>query len=191
MESTGRAVVDRLLSDKTLRLLRRFLQQSTFYFYPRPGYHLLALLEDGLASPLLAQLVDGLRNALPKTLGSHTLTGVRAWKADNSPLEKDAKVDGPELEKTSKEAAVSMLLWVVPEKALNGTSSNALHIYRRDQTEDEAEPVALIKYAQNRAVFWDQSLKAIWKGPEWNPGFLNRGIHLLLTFGWSEEYCEA
>jgi hypothetical protein len=39
-----------------------FLEASTFYFYPRSGYHLLALLEDGLASPLLAQLVDGIRS---------------------------------------------------------------------------------------------------------------------------------
>lgn len=42
-------------------VLPGFLEASTFYFYPRAGYHLLALLEDGLASPLLAQIVDGIR----------------------------------------------------------------------------------------------------------------------------------
>merc|ERR1712151_1358876 len=44
----GHAVVDRFLTDSTLKTLRRFLQASTFYFYPRPGHHLLAQLEDGL-----------------------------------------------------------------------------------------------------------------------------------------------
>ncbi|CAK9007202.1 unnamed protein product [Durusdinium trenchii] len=61
--ATGRAVSDKFLTDKTLRQLKRFLQASTFYFYPRKGAHLLALLEDGLASPILAQVVDGLRHS--------------------------------------------------------------------------------------------------------------------------------
>merc|ERR1712110_1240239 len=85
-EGGHRAVIDRFLGDKALRLLRRFLQASTIYFYPRAGNHVLALLEDGLASPLLASLSDGIRAALPVLLGPLTLTGASVWKADNTAL---------------------------------------------------------------------------------------------------------
>lgn len=190
---TGRAVVDRLLTDKALRSLRRFLQASTFYFYPRPGHHLLALLEDGLCSPLIAQLADGLRNAMPTVLGPHVLTGARAWKADNSPLSaSDGRAGGPELAESSSDAAVSVLIWTVPGSALNGTAEAALELHRRSEGEPKAdaldpdqEPEARIKYVSNRAVIWGHDLKAAWTGPGWKGGFLKRGIHLLLNFGWA------
>jgi len=182
---TGRAVVDRLLTDRVLKDVRRFLQASTFYFYPRPGHHLLALLEDGLASPLLAQLADGLRQAMPQVLGPLTLTGLRAWKADNSPLA-GAHAGGPELANSSADAAASVLLWVVPGSALNGTADGALELHSRDADIDDDEPVARIKYASNRAVIWNSNLLATWRGPGWKSGFLKRGIHLLINFGWSD-----
>merc|ERR1711871_829088 len=135
---------------KVLKDLRRFLQASTFYFYPRPGKHFLALLEDGLASPLLAQLSDGLRLSMPETLGSLPLTGARAWKADNSPLA-EGEFGGPDLAESAADAAVSLLLWTVPGSSLNGTMEAALELRNRSLMEDE-EPVARIKYAANRAV---------------------------------------
>jgi len=181
---TGRAVVDKLLVDKVLKAVRRFLQASTFYFYPRPGHHLLALLEDGLASPLLAQLADGLRLSMPETLGPLPLTGMRAWKADNSPLT-EGDYGGPELANTSADAAVSVLLWTVPGSALNGTAEGALELHKRSDNHEDEEPVARIKYASNRAVLWNSDLQANWRGPGWKGGFLKRGIHLLLNFGWA------
>jgi len=201
---SDRAVVDRLLTDKALRTLRRFLQASTFYFYPRPGHHLLALLEDGLASPLLAQLADGLRQSMPTLLGPLPLTGANAWKADNSALA--SKEPGwPELASRSADAAVNVLIWTVPAAALNGSAVGALELRRRTRgtlagdVEDssldnadftgEAPPLASIKYGANRAVLWAPHVEAMWRGPGWRGGFLNRGIHLLLSFGWAA--CDA
>jgi len=185
LRETGRAVVDRLLVDKVLKGLRRFLQASTIYFYPRPGHHLLALLEDGLGSPLIAQLSDGLRQSMPEILASLPLTGVKAWKADNSPLT-EGSYGGPELANSSADAAVNVLLWTVPASALNGTAEGALELHRRDvENTDDEEPIARIKYASNRAIFWNSDLQAVWTGPGWKAGFLKRGIHLLLNFGWS------
>eukprot|EP00927_Polykrikos_kofoidii_P014016 TRINITY_DN16109_c0_g2_i1.p1 TRINITY_DN16109_c0_g2~~TRINITY_DN16109_c0_g2_i1.p1 ORF type:complete len:388 (+),score=83.29 TRINITY_DN16109_c0_g2_i1:140-1303(+) len=195
---SGRAVVDKLLSDKALRLIRRFLQASTFYFYPRPGHHLLALLEDGLASPLLAQLADGLRNAMPTLLGPLPLTGAFVWKADNSALA-SANPGGPELAERSADAAVSVLIWTVPSNVLNGSAVGALQLRQRrdddaviaesnsesDKDTSDVAPEAVIKYAANRAVIWDSKMEAVWKGPGWRGGFLNRGLHFLLNFGWA------
>jgi hypothetical protein len=183
----GRAVVDRLLADRTLKDIRRFLQASTFYFYPRPGQHLVALLEDGLASPLMAQLSDGLRLSMPETLGPLPLTGIRAWKADNSPLT-EGEHGEPELTNSSADAAASVLIWTVPGSSLNGTAEGALELYSRSADVENEEPIARIKYMANRAVIWNSDLQAIWKGPGWKSGFLKRGIHLLLNYGWSS--CE-
>ncbi|CAL1138924.1 unnamed protein product [Cladocopium goreaui] len=182
LESTGRAVCDRFLSSRALRHLKRFLEASTFYFYPRSGYHLLALLEDGLASPLLAQLVDGIRHALPRSAGTQPLRSVRAWKADNSALQRP-EMEKPELGPQGK---LNLLLWLVPTSALNGSAAGALQLLPRNATGRDA-PVARVAYAANRAVLWQDELKAEWVGPGWKSGFLQRGIHLLFTFGWSED----
>eukprot|EP00928_Gymnodinium_smaydae_P090566 TRINITY_DN74352_c0_g1_i1.p1 TRINITY_DN74352_c0_g1~~TRINITY_DN74352_c0_g1_i1.p1 ORF type:complete len:408 (+),score=81.76 TRINITY_DN74352_c0_g1_i1:50-1225(+) len=188
-EARGRAVVDRLLTDKALKKLKRFLQASTFYFYPRAGHHLLALLEDGLASPLLAQLSDGLRAAFPTLLGPLPLTGACAWKADNSKLATE-DAGYPDLRERSGDAAVSVLIWLVPGHALNGSPGRVLELIpaSADAEADAAniEPIR-VGYAANRAVLWSPSrLTAVWKGPGWHTGFLQRGLHLLLNFGWAE-----
>eukprot|EP00435_Cladocopium_sp_Y103_P010723 s639_g2.t2 len=162
-----------------------FLEASTFYFYPRSGYHLLALLEDGLASPLLAQLVDGIRSALPR-YAAQPLSSVRAWKADNSALQRLAE-EKPELQPQGK---LNLLLWLVPASALNGSVAGALHLLPRNATGDAA-PTARVAYAANRAVLWRDELEAQWVGPGWKSGFLQRGIHLLFTFGWSDECAAA
>lgn len=223
--STGHAVTDRFLTDKALKSLKTFLRASTFYFYQRPGYHLVALLEDGLASPLLAQIADGVRHALPTVLGSLPLTGARAYKADNSPLPTNSSVKPP-LADDSASAAVSVLIWTVPASAQNDPANSALILRRRsevgpgratsaktpqaaedtdvvwstrsfwdedDEDADEDEEVALaaavparINYKANRAVFWSGNVEPDWNGPGWQKGFEERGIHLLLSFGWSE-----
>lgn len=190
--ASGHAVAEKLLTERSLKQLKRFLQASTFYFYPRGGFHLLALLEDGLASPLLAQVVDGLRNALPNVVGQHPLTGIKAWKADNSALPR-SEAERPELAEGAHDAAVSVLVWVVPASALDGSAADALHLYPRGNgTENQKrEPLARIKYAANRAVFWGQDMEARWEGPSWKTGFLERGIHLLFSFGWTSDACEA
>ncbi|OLP79823.1 hypothetical protein AK812_SmicGene39847 [Symbiodinium microadriaticum] len=158
--ASGHAVAEKLLTERSLKQLKRFLQASTFYFYPRGGFHLLALLEDGLASPLLAQVVDGLRNALPNVVGQHPLTGIKAWKADNSALPR-SEAERPELAEGAHDAAVSVLVWVVPASALDGSAADALHLYPRGNgTENQKrEPLARIKYAANRAVFWGQDME--------------------------------
>ncbi|CAK9008425.1 unnamed protein product [Durusdinium trenchii] len=168
--ATGRAVSDKFLTDKTLRQLKRFLQ-------------------DGLASPILAQVVDGLRQALPGLLPTHLpLQGLRVWKADNSALPRPP-ADGPELEPGG---AVNLLLWLVPSSALHGSAADALQLFNATDAAERgpvAAPVASIRYAANRAVFWREDLRAVWSGPSWKSGFLQRGLHLLFTFGLAQ--CEA
>lgn len=67
---------------------------------------------------------------------------------------------------------MNLLLWVVPSSALNGTGE--LKLLNGSQ-------VASVSYAANRLVLW-RGLEPRFLG-NWKSGFLQRGIHLLLTFG--------
>lgn len=176
----GHAVVDKVFTDRALWALRHHLQESMVYFYPQKSGYLLALLEDGLASPLLATVADSVRVALPEILGHLPLTGGRAWKADNSPLVdmipgNESQVD------LSGDAEVAVLLWVVQGNALNGTAKSQSALTLSPDFEDE--PAASIKYASNRLVMWGSGLIPRWESPGWKAGYLKRGVHLVLYFG--------
>lgn len=138
------------------------------------------MLEDGLASPLLAAVADSVRVALPQTLGHLPLTGGRAWKADNSPLAdmipgNESQVD------LSGDAEVAVLFWIVQGNALNSTAKSLSALTLSSDIEDDVP--ASIKYASNRMIMWGPGLIPRWEGPGWKSGYLKRGIHFVLYFG--------
>eukprot|EP00927_Polykrikos_kofoidii_P042513 TRINITY_DN36521_c0_g1_i1.p1 TRINITY_DN36521_c0_g1~~TRINITY_DN36521_c0_g1_i1.p1 ORF type:complete len:1144 (-),score=167.28 TRINITY_DN36521_c0_g1_i1:126-3305(-) len=197
----GHAVIDGLLSSRALRHLRRFLQEASVYYYqPRKiGRYFLALLEDGLATPILAEVVMALQLALPETLGRNraepgvrgsgtdrtlALCEARAWKEDNSGFT-TPDIDGsmsPGLE--AKGATVGLLLWTVSEKSLAPSSEGEVSpLLMLPLPGGDSRPV---EYMANRVVLWrdDCNLTA----PSWNGpvvakrGFLRRLNHLVLRF---------
>lgn len=194
----GFAVVDKILTKKTHKALTRFLQASTFYFFAASDRHVIAALEEGLASPLLGRISDALRASLPSVLGPLPLTGAAAWKADNSKLAYDGPPPTPDWGNYSGDAEVSVLIWPVSQNALNGTVLDALQFRSKDSGSGATGPADAkgarraaakrsVKYASNRVVLWASHLEATWAGPHWRgPGFLDRGIHLLLTYGWTK-----
>merc|ERR1712146_64114 len=99
---------------------------------------------------------------MPATLGPLPLTGLKAWKADNSPLT-EGEYGFPELANSSEDAAASLLLWTVPASSLNGSAEAALELYRRSDDPENEEPIARIKYAANRAVLWNSDVQATGK----------------------------
>lgn len=176
----GHAVVDKVLTDRALWAMRHHMQESMVYFYPQKSGYLLALLEDGLASPLLAAVAEGVKGALPQTLGHLPLTGGRAWKADNSALAdmipgNESQVD------LSGDAEVAVLFWVVQGNSLNSTAKSQSALTLSADVENEVP--ASIKYASNRMVMWGPELIPRWAGTGWKGGYLKRGIHLVLYFG--------
>lgn len=181
----GNAVIDRPLSVEALRGLRSLLQEASFYFYPsRGGSYLLALLEDGLAQPVMAAVAEGFRAALPRALGPHRLCEACAWKADNSRLPGlPDPTPSPGLEPGG--AAMALLLWTVPQQALASHEPPPLMLPRADGS---AVPVT---YAVNRAVLWRDDCPAAaprWQGMQFGEGYMRRGVHLVLRFGlgWPE-----
>ena len=77
----GVAWFDDLLTPKALSLVQRFLCESTIWHdFSHIGGFVAAYLEDGLACPLMLQIADEFRAALPELLGPHPLTQAWAFK---------------------------------------------------------------------------------------------------------------
>ncbi|CAE7757649.1 unnamed protein product, partial [Symbiodinium sp. CCMP2456] len=106
LDAHGQAVLDEVLSSQALEALSRQLQESSMYFHrEETGTYLVALWEDGLASPLLWQIAMELIEALP-ALEDHFLCETKAYKA----LSGGATSPGLE----AQGADVALLLWALP-----------------------------------------------------------------------------
>ncbi|CAE7870215.1 unnamed protein product, partial [Symbiodinium microadriaticum] len=149
LDAHGQAVLDEVLSSQALEALSRQLRESSMYFHrEETGTYLVALWEDGLASPLLWQIAMELIEALP-ALADHVLCEAKAYKA----LSGGATSPGLE----AQGADVALLLWALPTD-LWPTQSPAMSL-----------PVAgsfrPIHYASNRAVLWRDDCAET--GPQW------------------------
>lgn len=190
----GVAWCDGLLSERALSLLRRFLLRSTIWFdYAHIGGFLAAYLEDGLACPLVLQIADELRAALPEIFGDHALTQIWAFKA----LDADRGI-----EPHADDGAVSVNFWVTPDEANLDPGHGGLAVYTatapagwhptsydsdRDAirvwtTEAEAAKI-VIPYRENRAVFFDSRLFHGSDGVHFAPGYENHRINITMLFG--------
>ncbi|MGE3710528.1 MAG: tetratricopeptide repeat protein, partial [Hyphomicrobiaceae bacterium] len=100
----GAAAVDDLLTPDALASLKRYLLESTIWHdFSHIGGFVASYLEDGLASPLVLQIADELRRALPDLLGPHPLSQAWAFKGLEARSEVDAHAD---------DAVVSVNLWL-------------------------------------------------------------------------------
>ena len=84
------------------------------------GGFVASYLEDGLASPLMLQIADELRQTLPDILGPHPLTQAWAFKG----LKPDATVD-----LHADDAAISVNLWLTPNTANSEPETGGLIVY--------------------------------------------------------------
>ena len=103
------AIIDDLLTVPALTRLQRFLLESTIWhdFSHIAGF-VASYLEDGLASPLLLQIIDEFRSRLPNLLGDKPLTQAWAFKG----LEPASTIA-----LHADDAALSLNLWLTPNDA--------------------------------------------------------------------------
>lgn len=80
----GLTHVDDVLSGEALKALLRWCEESMMWFDSRPGY-LGAFQREAFNSPLLGQVADDLRTALPDILGPHHLINAWAFKCTGCP----------------------------------------------------------------------------------------------------------
>ena len=193
-DAPGIAVIDDLLSPAALDALHRHLLESTIWHDCEhiPGF-LAAYLEDGLACPVLLQIVDELRAALPAILGPHPLTQAWAFKCLTGSQGIDVHADS---------GAVSLNLWLTPDEANMEPDAGGLTVHRalppegwaiadydrdrdriRDLLDGSAAGAVTVAYAQNRAVLFRSDLFHESGRVRFRPGYANHRINMTLLFG--------
>jgi tetratricopeptide (TPR) repeat protein len=190
----GAIIVDDLLTPQALDSLRRFLLESSIWhdFSHIDGF-VASYLEDGLACPLLLQIVDELRGTFPDILGNHQLSQAWAFKGLKAQSAVEVHAD---------DAAVSVNFWVTPTEANLNPGRSGLVVCRahppddweiRDYDADQPRIVTfleqnagdslIVPYHQNRAVLFRSRLFHYSDRPEFASGYENHRINLTLLYG--------
>ena len=113
-------VIDNLLTDEALEKIRRFCLGSTLWRQVHTKGYLGAMPEHGFASPLLAQIADELRAALPTILGPHPLSYLWAFKYDSTLVGIEVHAD---------QAAVNVNFWITRDEANLDLQSGGLVVW--------------------------------------------------------------
>jgi tetratricopeptide (TPR) repeat protein len=193
-EREGVIAVDELLTSSALQSLRRFLLESTIWhdFSHIDGF-VASYLEDGLACPLLLQIADELRAALPRVLGPHALSQAWAFKGLRTQSAVDVHAD---------DATVSVNFWVTPTEANLDPARGGLVVCRtpppddweiRDYDADRDRIVTFLEqkvgdslvvpYRQNRAAIFRSRLFHHSDRPEFASSYENHRINITLLYG--------
>ena len=188
-------VIDRFLTDEAIESLRHFCLESTIWSTNRYGQGRLGtFFRDGFNCPLLIQIAEELRDALPRVIGArHPLRQLWAFKY--------ASVQ-PKLGAHADFAAVNVNFWITPDEANLRPGSGGLILYdvaapphwdfETYNTKGEriqellatrnARPTQ-IPYRYNRAVIFDSDLFHATEALAFEPSYENRRINVTLLFG--------
>ena len=186
--------VDGFLRPEALAELRRFCLESTVWFqFKYANGYLGAYWEAGFWCPLLAQVAEDLRRALPGIFGRHTLRKCWAFKYDSRlsgiPMHADF-------------AAVNVNFWVTPDAASLDPNGGGLVVWDKEAPADwdfadynanetamkgflaasGAKPVR-IPHRQNRVVIFNSDLFHETDRITFADGYENRRINITLLYG--------
>ncbi len=189
----GIAYFDDFLTPEALLGLRRFCLESTFWFKEYPRGYLGAMMQDGFCCPLLLQVAEELRLALPGVFKTHTL---REWWA----FKYDSRLDGIPLH--ADHAAVNVNFWITPDDALLDPNAGGLTVwdreapldwdfarYNQDQAamreflEREQATAVYVPYRQNRVVMFNSDLFHETGAIRFRDGYENRRINITFLYG--------
>ena len=191
---SGAVVLDDLLTPPALLGLRRYLLESTIWHdFGYIDRFVASYLEDGLACPLLLQIADELRKALPDLLANLPLTQAWAFKGLAARATIDAHAD---------DAAITINFWVTPDAANLKPGGGGLAVCRvpppvswqvegYDAGRDEAvaflgqhaAETLSVPYRENRAVMFRSRLLHRSDVPEFKIGYENHRINVAFLFG--------
>jgi tetratricopeptide (TPR) repeat protein len=193
----GAVYFDDMLSPRALHSLRRYLLTSTIWhdFRHIDGF-VASYLEDGLACPVLLQIIDELRGALSALLGKLPLIQAWAFKA----LEPNAAIEAH-----ADDAAVSINFWITPDPANLSPGRGGMAICRvpppqewrvreyhedRQQTvpflEQHRDEMLVIPYRANRAVLFESRLLHRTDAADFAKTYENHRINITFLFGESQ-----
>jgi len=186
--------VDGFLTPAALESLRRFCLESTIWYQFRyaNGY-LGAFMDEGFCCPLLLQVAEELRRALPGIFKEYTLRKLWAFKYDSRlsgiPIHADF-------------AAVNVNFWITPDSALLDPDSGGLIFWDKEaplhwdfETYNTDEPAIRqflkqsgaravnVPHRQNRVVIFNSDLFHETGDIRFREGYENRRINITMLFG--------
>jgi hypothetical protein len=196
----GVVVVDDFLSSEALREVRQFCLESTVWSTNRYAHGRLgAFFHDGFNCPLLLQIAEELRAAMPRVIGdSHPLKQLWGFKNSHQlPGDSTTHADF---------AAVNVNFWITPHDANLDDSTGGLVIYNVDAPlhwdfatyngrSDIIKPFLVrqqaaavtIPYRSNRAVIFNSDLFHGTAEVKFRPGYENRRINVTMLYGVRED----
>ena len=190
----GIAWGDGLLTPEALAALRHFCLASTIWYEFRydNGY-LGAFQEEGFDCPLLLQIAQELRAAMPGIVGPHSLRKTWAFKYDS-------RLSGIRMHADA--AAVNVNFWLTPDEANLDAQGGGLVVwdkeapmswdfarYNRDtpavraHLEEVGAKSVIVPHRQNRAVLFNSDLFHETGAFDFRPGYENRRINVTMLFG--------
>ncbi|MGH6930606.1 MAG: tetratricopeptide repeat protein, partial [Dongiaceae bacterium] len=190
----GITFVDQFLTPDALGSLRRFCLEATVWFESRHANgNLGAFLDDGFCCPLLLQIADELRRALPGIFKHHALRKLCAFKSDSRlagiPMHPDF-------------AGIAVNFWVTPDDANLDPDGGGMTVwdkeappawdfakYNNDQAalrrflaDSQARSIN-IPHRQNRVVIFNSNLIHETAPPRFRDGYENRRISITMLYG--------
>jgi len=196
----GVVVVDSFLTSEALEGVRKFCLESTVWFANRYAHGRLgAFFHDGFNCPLLIQIAEELREALPRVIGNrYPLRQLWGFKnASTLPAASTTHADF---------AAVNVNFWITPDDANLDETSGGLVVYDVDAPMhwdfatynghsdaikgflDRQESRSItIPYRQNRAVIFNSDLFHGTDAVTFRPGYENRRVNVTMLYGDRED----
>ena len=193
----GVAVVDDFLTPEALDALHRFCLDSTIWSSTRHAYGRLgSQFQNGFAAPLLAQIAEELREALPKVIGRrYPLRHMWGYK---SPAEL-----APDVTVHADFAAVNVNFWLTPDDANLDPQTGGMVVYPVDapahwtfdmynaRLNDLIRPflarqgvrAIYVPYRRNRAVIFNSDLFHGTAAVKFRPDYESQRINVTLLYG--------
>ncbi|MBL8623415.1 MAG: hypothetical protein JNK64_19030 [Myxococcales bacterium] len=195
----GVVVIDDFLHPDALAALRAFCLESTVWSANRYAHGRLgAFFRDGFGCPLLLQIAEELRAALPAVIGArYPLRQLWGFKYDHT-LPADATTH-------ADFAAVNVNFWLTPETANLDDGSGGLIVYEADAPPEwdfhtyNGDPALIhdylrrqrarrvrIPYRANRAIIFNSDLFHATDAVRFRPGYVDRRVNITMLYGQRE-----
>jgi hypothetical protein len=192
----GLVVVDDFLRPEALDEVRAFCLESTLWMANRYAHGRLgAFFHEGFSCPLLTQIAEELRAAMPRVIvDRYPLRQI--WGFKNDAFLPDGATTHADF------AAVNVNFWITPDDANLDPESGGLVVYDVDAPltwdfatyngrSDIIKPflrrhdakAVTIPYHQNRAIIFNSDLFHASAGLRFKPGYENRRINVTMLYG--------
>ncbi|GGC70652.1 hypothetical protein GCM10011396_17220 [Undibacterium terreum] len=190
----GMTYIDNFLKPEALASLRRFCLESTIWFDGRYGDgYVGCTCEDGFICPLLAQIAEEQRLALPSIFGEHRISGLWGYKYDSELTGISVHADY---------AAINVNFWLAPDDANLDPNGGGLVIWDKEAPLDwnfddynnnlpliaeflrtSGAKEFVVPHRQNRVVLFNSDLFHKTDSFKFKPGYENRRINVTMLYG--------